>query len=482
MITVVIPALNESARIAGVIELALKSPGVAEVIVVDDGSVDNSPAIATAVGARVITSSLLGKGASMEDGLQAASHEIVVYLDGDLIGLRPDLIQVLVEPILAGEADFAKARFSRAAGRVTTLTARPLLQIFFPELTHFVQPLGGIIAGKASLFRSLKFETDYGVDLALLIDAHMLGARIVEVDIGHLEHDSQSLDALGEMSKQVVRALLHRADRHGRLSSNQLKEVEEVERHAHAEMNIAARALQRTHRLAVFDMDGTLLRGRFIVELAKHCGKEAELARWLDNHQVCSHERSARIAAIFEGVDKAAFEKVAREIPLAPGAVETVVALRRLGFTVGIVTDSYRIAAEIVRRRVFADFSVANLVRFRDGRASGICTISPLLSHPDGCPHHQYCKQNVVLHLRERFGLDQVLAIGDGLNDICMLRAADLSIAFEPKDEQVGLAAQFTVEGSLTAILEKLQLKGWACLPTPANESNEAKQAAASPV
>ena len=464
MISVIIPALNESARIANVIELAIRSPNVTEVIVVDDGSVDDTPNIATAAGAIVITSSLLGKGASMEDGLNAASNPIVVYLDGDLQGLRPDLIQLLVEPILKDEADFSKACFSRAAGRVTMLTARPLMQLFFPELAHFVQPLGGIIAARASLLKTLRFETDYGVDLGLLIDAHMLNARIVEVDIGHLEHDSQSLEALGEMSKQVVRALLNRADRHGRLSVEQIREVEEVERHARAEFSVASKSIRSVHRLAVFDMDGTLLKGRFIVELARRCGLESQLSQWLDNHSIGTEERSPNIVRIFEGVPQKAFEDAAREIELTPSAAETVVRLRKLGFTVGIVTDSYRVAAEIVRRRVFADFSVANLIRFRTGKASGDYTVSPLLTHPHGCQLHTLCKQNVVLHLKDRFNIkdNQVLAVGDGLNDTCMLSAAGLSIAFEPKSDQVRSSAQHTVIHDLSNIFALLQEKGWA--------------------
>ncbi len=464
MVTVIIPALNESARISNVIELAINSPGVTEVIVVDDGSLDDTPQIATTAGAIVITSSLLGKGASMEDGLKAASNPIIVYLDGDLQGLNPDLIQLLVQPILNNEADFSKACFSRAAGRVTMLTARPLLQLFFPELAHFVQPLGGIIAARASLLQNLRFETDYGVDLGLLIDAHMLNARIVEVDIGHLEHDSQSLEALGEMSKQVVRALLNRADRHDRLSVEQIREVEEVERHARAEFSLATKSLGRVRRLAIFDMDGTLLKGRFIVELARRCGLESQLAQWLDNHSVGTEERSANIVSIFEGIPKQVFEEVAREIELMPSAAETVIRLRKLGFTVGIVTDSYRIAAEIVRRRVFADFSVANLIRFRAGKASGEHTVSPLLHHPNGCQKHTLCKQNVVLHLTERFEIEdnQILVVGDGLNDTCMLSKAGLSIAFEPKSDQVRASANHTVIHDLSNIFAWVRAKGWA--------------------
>src|ERR1051325_5361609 len=117
-ITVVIPVLNESRTIASVVRLARKSGLVGEVLVVDDGSIDGTPELATAAGARVITSSMLGKGASMEDALQEAKHEILLYLDGDLRGLSRDVVERMTRPLLANQTDFVKAKFTRSAGRI----------------------------------------------------------------------------------------------------------------------------------------------------------------------------------------------------------------------------------------------------------------------------------------------------------------------------------------------------------------------------
>src|SRR5687768_9868580 len=92
-VSVVIPVLNESRTIAQIVRFAKASPLVNEVIVVDDGSVDGTPELAESCGARVIISSLMGKGASMEDGLQAARSDFILYLDGDLSGLGKDMIR-----------------------------------------------------------------------------------------------------------------------------------------------------------------------------------------------------------------------------------------------------------------------------------------------------------------------------------------------------------------------------------------------------
>lgn len=461
-VSVVIPALNEAERIASVVAFARRSPLVDEVLVVDDGSVDETPELARAVGAAVVTSTLLGKGASMEDGMRAARNDLILYLDGDLAGLAEDLVERMCRPLLEGRADFVKAAFTRAAGRVTTLTAKPLLASFFPELNAVDQPLGGILAARRPLLRRLRFESDYGVDIGLLLDASAEGARIEQADIGHIEHDSQSLDTLGEMAKQVVRVILDRAARRKRLNPAFVREVEEVKRSSQAELSVVLKGLGETSRLALLDMDGVLVEGRFVVALARETGKEESLSTLLDNPAVPPEERPRRIAALFEGIPKGTFEKVSRGIPLMPGAPETVVALRKAGYRVGIVTDSFRTASEIVRRRVFADFSVAHLMRFRAGKATGEVALSPAMYHSGGCKEHALCKLNVMCHILERMGLtaDRVLAVGDGENDICLLKAAGASVAFRPRSPEVERAAQRALRGALTEVVTGLNPAG----------------------
>jgi glucosyl-3-phosphoglycerate synthase len=446
MLSVVIPVLNESATITSLVRFALSSPVVDEVIVVDDGSIDGTPELARAAGARVMMSTLLGKGASMEDGLRAAKNSFVLYLDGDLEGLAEDAIERMATPLLEGEADFVKASFSRSAGRVTILTAKPLIRTYFPELGHIGQPLGGIIAARKLLLEQLTFENDYGVDIGLLLDAWIAGARIQEVNIGAIEHRSHSLEALGEMATQVARALLERAARANRLRLSYIRESRESERLRRLSLDGSFQRLPASaEKLALFDMDGVVLNGRFIVSLAQATNKESDLAALLDNYAIAPRERMRQIAAVFSGVRQETFQAVAREIPLMPGVVETIVALRKAGYRVGIVTDSYHFAAETVRRRVFADFAFAHFMRFRSGKASGRVHLCPAMVHPHGCTEHDHCKANVLLHLMEHFGLtaDQILAVGDGENDICMLRTAGRSVAFQGKSRRVRAAGKF---------------------------------------
>jgi len=454
-VTVVIPVLNESERVASVVRLALRSQRVGEVIVVDDGSIDDTPELAKAAGARVFTSTFLGKGGSMEEGLFEARHDTLLYLDGDLAGLSDDLVERVTNPVLRGEADFVKACFSRRAGRVTVLTAQPLLRTYFPELAHFEQPLGGIIAARKELLRQLRFENDYGVDVGLLIDAAALGARLTEVDIGHIEHDSHDLDYLGEMATQVARAILERASAYGRLRFSFVQRVREHERwqRAHPE-NVLSR-VGDVERLALFDMDGTLLAGRFIAELARRTRREIQLSKYLDRLDLTPEIRARRIAKVFRGVDRELMVQVARELPLNPGAVEAVVGLRKLGYRVGIITDSYHTAAETVRRRVFADFVLANVIEFHRGKATGVVTLAPTFrSGQTG--RRAYDKLNALRFLVRRWGLNarQVVAVGDSDNDIGMLRGAGLSVAYQPQSERVRRAAKHVITGRLDDLLE----------------------------
>ena len=455
-VSVVIPVLNESATIGEVVRFALEDPQVGEVLVVDDGSHDGTPDMAERAGARVITSSMLGKGASMQDGLRASRHDVVLYLDGDLHGLTAGLIGAMTQPLLAGYADFVKARFARAAGRVTVLTARPLLQTYFPELAGINQPLGGIMAARKSLLEALRFENDYGVDIGLLIDAAAGRARIVEVDIGRLEHDSQTLEALGVMAVEVARTIVERAAAWGRLEIGFVKDATERRRRQQATnvgsvLSVAALA----GKLALFDMDGTLTDGRFVVELARRTRRSGRLAALLDTADLDPVARTRQIAGLFKGVPKHTFEAVAHAMPLSAGAVETVVGLRKRGYVVGVVTDSYHVAAAILRRRVFADFCVAHVMQFHDDVATGRVTLAPAMRRKAGCPEHSYCKLNVLRMFAERLGIGPaaVLAVGDSLNDVCMLREAGASVAFQPKSPAVADAARQVATNSLEEVL-----------------------------
>jgi glucosyl-3-phosphoglycerate synthase len=214
MITVIIPALNEEKTIGNVVRFCSSHVLVTEVIVVDDRSADRTAEEARQAGALVITSAKLGKGISMKEGIQYARNEIIVFLDGDIDPYPLETISRLADPVISDEADFVKATFSRNAGRVTELLAKPLLTLLYPELAAFSQPLSGMIAGRKKLFGQIDFLHDYGVDIGILVDMFLMGARIREADIGFIQNKSKPWHSLAKMSTEVAGAILQKSLAH----------------------------------------------------------------------------------------------------------------------------------------------------------------------------------------------------------------------------------------------------------------------------
>ncbi len=211
-ISVIIPALNEEKNLAKVINIVKTCDKVNEIVVVDNNSTDNTNKIARECGAKTVLCKKRGKGYAMELGLKESTGDVVVFIDGDICNYKKNFINDLVAPILNYKADFVKASFERTGGRVTELVAKPLLEIGFPKLTKYNQPLSGIIAGKRKIFNKITFEKDYGVDIGILIDIYLLKARIKQVDIGRIKNDSQDWKALIKMAKEVSQAIVKRIE------------------------------------------------------------------------------------------------------------------------------------------------------------------------------------------------------------------------------------------------------------------------------
>ncbi len=217
-VSVIIPAYNEEDTVAKVVEVIKKVSVVDEIIVVNDGSIDNTEEEAKKAGAIVINHETnKGKGQALYTGYQNAECDIIAFIDADIYNLTSSKVEAMIKPILEGKTDITKTKFSRASGRVTELTAKPLLNFFFPEIS-FEQPLSGQFAAKKEVLKRINFESDYGVDVGIVIDADVLGIPIMEVDIGAIEHDMSPLSDLNIMANEVVRTIIGRANKYGRVT------------------------------------------------------------------------------------------------------------------------------------------------------------------------------------------------------------------------------------------------------------------------
>ena len=217
-VSIVIPAFNEEATVAKVVSVARKLSYVDEVIVVDDGSTDRTVEEAENAGATVISHIMNeGKGSAIKTGFKYSHGNIVAFIDADVSNFTSEKIDKIIRPILEDRTDITKTQFARESGRVTELTAKPLLGFFFPEL-NYEQPLSGQFAGKRSALNKIRFEKDYGVDVGIVLDADVHGIKILEVDIGDICHDMSPLADLNKMANEVVRTIIDRAVEYGRVT------------------------------------------------------------------------------------------------------------------------------------------------------------------------------------------------------------------------------------------------------------------------
>jgi phosphoserine phosphatase SerB len=436
MLTVIIPVLNEEATIGSVIRFCLQHDLVSEVIVVDDKSEDNTVKIATDAGAKVIISQVRGKGISMKDGIARASNELILFLDGDIDPYPEGTITGLSEPLLLDEADFVKGSFARNAGRVTELVAKPLLNIFYPGLSHFSQPLSGMIAGKRSYFKKIDFFNDYGVDIGILIDMYLMKARVKEVNIGYIENKSKPWQALGKMSKEVSKAIITKAQRQDPedVSEEELHSLEAVNR----EMNKTIREkLSGFHKMVVFDMDNTILKGRLIDECAKTYGFTGKLED-LREQEKDPIILTKRIGHLLKGRSMDDLLNVASRIEMISDIKEVVNALKEKGYIIGIISNSYMLITNFVRQRIGADFSYANQLEFFDGKVTGEVNLpSYFFGSPDSFCGHSYCKTNALQYACEKYNvpLKNCIVVGDSSDDRCMVGHAGKGVAFCTQDE-----------------------------------------------
>ena len=275
-VTVVLPAREVADTIGPIVERLLGLDGlVDQVLVVDAASEDGTAEIAAALGADVHQEAqllpefgqVLGKGDAMWRALAVAKGELIVYIDSDTRAFSEHFATGMLGPLICEEryVRFVKAHYRRPytgadgdrrpldGGRVTELTARPLLSAFYPELAAFVQPLSGEVAARRALFDQLPFATGYAIETSMLLHARDLlggtdGMAQVDLDVRHNHH--QPLPSLGPMAYAVLRVILERLRAEGRLTDDhappfqtadgQLIQVELVERPPYATLRARA--------------------------------------------------------------------------------------------------------------------------------------------------------------------------------------------------------------------------------------------------
>jgi glucosyl-3-phosphoglycerate synthase len=266
-VTAVLPAREVASPVGAIVDaigaLNERAPLVDQLLVVDAGSADGSADVARRHGAEVYHEDELmpafgpaiGKGDAIWRALSVARGELVLYLDADTPDFAPQFVYGMLAPLLTVPGvSFVKGSYSRPlanggrprldeGARVTELTAKPLLGLFYPELGGFAQPLAGEMAATRELLSSIPFLTGYAVETGMLIDVLETAGidAMAQVDLGSRSNRNQPLLELGRMSYAVLLAVASRLHRDGRL----LEPGGERDRYLRAVRSAAGLSLER---------------------------------------------------------------------------------------------------------------------------------------------------------------------------------------------------------------------------------------------
>jgi len=239
-ISLALPALNEEKTVGKVIttiktKLMEEVPIIDEIVLMDSNSTDRTREIARDLGVPVyIHQHLLtdmdprtGKGEALWKSLLVTKGDIIAWIDTDIVNIHPRFVYGIIGPLLLNHnIQLVKGFYRRplrvgdkmqagGGGRVTELTARPLLNLFYPELSGIVQPLSGEYAGRRKALERAPFFSGYGVETGLVIDIFEqfgLGA-IAQVDLQERIHHNQELAALGKMSFAIIQTVLRKLEK-----------------------------------------------------------------------------------------------------------------------------------------------------------------------------------------------------------------------------------------------------------------------------
>jgi len=244
-ISVGLPALNEEKTIGTVIKrvktaLMDRVPLIDQMVVIDSMSTDRTVEIATDLGIPVHRhpeilpelGTYVGKGEALWKSLHVLDGDLVAWVDTDISNIQPRFVFGLLGPLLREpQLQYVKGFYERpirqpdgslmaeGGGRVTELMARPLINLFFPELSGMIQPLSGEYAGRRALLEQLPFFTGYAVEIGLLIDIleHAGLVALGQVDLERRIHRNQPLPNLSQMAYVILRGAIRKLEERHRL-------------------------------------------------------------------------------------------------------------------------------------------------------------------------------------------------------------------------------------------------------------------------
>lgn len=430
----VVPAYNESTRFGKVVEELLKIKELSKLIFVDDGSIDSTSEKVKKFGSdsRFIYlrhNKNKGKGAALQSGLNRAKTEIVLFLDADLENITSAKIKKIVFPVLKDEVDVARGSFKLARGRVTEIAVKPMMKILFPDL-YFDQPISGQVCAKREFLKKIDFEDKWGVDIGILMDAINDGQRIIEVNIGKLEHKARNLDEKVEMAGQVLETMIKKAG-----------------------------LIHHKYKLVIFTLDDTLILKETLNSIFIKLGILEAIKENNQKFNAGSIKISdflKKNAKLFSGIPTEKITQICSKLTLAKYSYEVIHALQKRKYQVGIISSNFFPIAYSLAQKLGVNIVEAVGLVEKNGVLTGEITENSIKKwiHKEAEENYKHAFDRMI----KKIGVkpSEVVMVASTERALPLMLASGFGIAYKPKSPILKILADKTisVHAEILAIIE----------------------------
>lgn len=432
--SVVVPSYNEAKRVGKVIEEILKIKEVGELILVDDGSVDNTKIKIQKYKADprfiyIRHSRNKGKGQALKTGVERAKNEVIQFLDADLMNITHDKIRKIALPVLKDEVDVSRGAFTRRRGRVTEYAVKPMMAILFPNM-YFSQPISGQICSKKEFLKTVDFESRYGVDIGILFDAIESGQRIIEVNIGKLKHKANTEEVIRDMSKQVLETMIKKAG-----------------------------LIRHKYKLVIFTLDDTLIPKNSLDHIFKKLKIYDEIQK---NQQLLKQGKIElktfliRNALLFKDKKFSDIESICNKVKLVKYAKEVISALKKRRYNVGIISSNFYPVGGSIAKRLGADYIDCVGLEIDRGILTGKITIPSQNRWFNNNLEDSYTKAFFNIVRKAKAKPSETIMVANTARAIPLMKLAGFRLAYKPKEQELKEVADkiISLHAEILALIE----------------------------
>jgi phosphoserine phosphatase len=349
-------------------------------------------------------------------------------LDADLRNITPAKIKRIIMPVLKDEVDVSRAGFRLARGRVTEIAVKPMMRILFPEV-NFNQPISGQVCAKKEFLEKVNLEDRWGVDIGILLDAIQAGQRIVEVNIGELEHKARTDQEKAEMAQQVMETMIEKAG-----------------------------LIRHKYKLITFTLDNTLIQANTLKWIFIKLGVYDDIVKLqdqLDKKRITQKAFIIRSAALFKDRTLKEIEEISLKAPLAKYSKEIIAALIRRKYQVGLISTNFSpIVFPITKNLGINNIDCIHLEAIR-GKLTGKITKQ---SQERWLIEDSVSLNKSFNRIRNRAQAKptEVIVIANSAKILPIIPKVGFSIGFNPKDPELRERADKTIHvlPELLAIIE----------------------------